>query len=152
MIFVFSCIFAQRRFYQHYFVYLIKLILMYWTEVESRTQGWRSRLRTQKKIRGQGQPFRGQTLSRSRAGMLETKAKDEGHRRKCSSKKKKKKGLEKIFHAISKKKRFSKNFFRRFPQEENKQGLRKFLREISGVFQQTFNRTKNSAVLEPRTG
>ena len=39
-----------------------------------------------KKIRGQGQPFRGQTLSRPRTGMLE--AKDQGHRRKCSPKKK----------------------------------------------------------------
>ena len=47
-----------------------------------------------KKIRGQGQgqgqPFRGQTLSRPRTGMLEAKAKDQGHKRKCSPKKKKK--------------------------------------------------------------
>ena len=45
-----------------------------------------------KKIRGQGQgqgqPFRGQNLSRPRTGMLEAKAKDQGHRRKCSPKKK----------------------------------------------------------------
>ena len=44
-----------------------------------------------KKIRGQGQgqgqPFRGQNLSRPRTGMLEAKAKDQGHRRKCSPKK-----------------------------------------------------------------
>ena len=44
-----------------------------------------------KKIRGQGQgqgqPFRGQNLSRPRTGMLEAKAKDRGHRRKCSQKK-----------------------------------------------------------------
>ena len=39
-----------------------------------------------KKVRGQGQPFRGQTLSRPRTGMLE--AKDQGHSRKCSEKKK----------------------------------------------------------------
>ena len=40
-----------------------------------------------KKIRGQGQgqPFRGQTLSRPRTGMLE--AKDQGHRCKRSQKK-----------------------------------------------------------------
>ena len=44
-----------------------------------------------KKIRGQGQPFRGQTLSRPRTGMLEAKAKDQGHKRKCSPKFKKKK-------------------------------------------------------------
>ena len=37
---------------------------------------------------GQGQPFRGQNLSRPRTGMLEAKAKDQGHRRKCSQKKK----------------------------------------------------------------
>ena len=46
-----------------------------------------------KKIRGQGQgqgqPFRGQNLSRPRTGMLEAKAKDQGHWRKCSPKKKK---------------------------------------------------------------
>ena len=46
---------------------------------------------------GQGQPFRGQNLSRPRTGMLE--AKDQGHRRKRSPKKKK------VF----------KNFFRRSP-------------------------------------
>ena len=50
-----------------------------------------------KKIRGQGQPFRGQTLSRPRTGMLE--AKDQGHRGKRSQKKIK----------------FSKNFFSRSP-------------------------------------
>ena len=55
-------------------------------EVESRTQGSRPRPRTQKKIRGQGQgqPFRGQTLSRPRTGMLEAKAKDQAHRLKSS--------------------------------------------------------------------
>ena len=78
-----------------------------------------------KKIRGQGQgqPYRGQTLSRPRTGMLEAKAKDQGHKRKCSPKKKmssqkffrrspkkKKKGLHKNFQAISAKKRFPKNF------------------------------------------
>ena len=46
---------------------------------------------------GQGQPFRGQSLSRPRTGML--KAKDQGHRRKRFPKKK---GLQKIFfQAIS---------------------------------------------------
>ena len=63
-----------------------------------------------KKIRGQGQgqPFRGQTLSRPRTGMLEAKAKDKGHKRKCSPKKKK--VFTKIFQAISKKKGLHKNF------------------------------------------
>ena len=40
-----------------------------------------------KKIRGQGQPFRGQTLSKPRTGMLEAKAKDQGHRCRHSPKK-----------------------------------------------------------------
>ena len=44
-----------------------------------------------KKIQGQGQPFRGQNLSRPRTGMLE--AKDRGHRR-MRSPKKEKKGLQ----------------------------------------------------------
>ena len=77
-----------------------------------------------KKIRGQGQgqPFRGQTLSRPRTGMLEAKAKDQGHKRKCSPKKKKK-VFTKIFQAISKKKkkkkkkRSSQKFFKRSPQK-----------------------------------
>ena len=48
-----------------------------------------------KKIRGQGQrqPFRGQKLLRPRTGMLEAKAKDQGHSRKRSPKK----GFQKIF-------------------------------------------------------
>ena len=97
-----------------------------------------------KTIRGQGQPFRGQTLSRPRTGMLE--AKDQGHKRKCSpkkkkghhknflgdlQKKKKKKVFTKIFQAISTKKPFPKNF---------------------SSASQNFNNSKNSAVLEPRTG
>ena len=104
-----------------------------------------------KKIRGQGQgqgqPFRGQTLSRPRTGMLEAKAKDQGHKAQVLSKKKKKKGLHKnfsgvlqkkkkkvftkIFQAISTKKRFPKNF---------------------STAPQNFNFPKNSVVLEPRTG
>ena len=61
-----------------------------------------------KKIRGQGQgqPFRGQTLSRPRTGMLE--AKDQGHKRKCSPKKK---GLHKKFSGNFHKKTFSKKIF-----------------------------------------
>ena len=75
-----------------------------------------------KKIRGQrqGQPFRGQTLSRPRAGMLE------------------KKGFQKFFQAISK----------RGQQKRSSQ----ILHEVSGIFQQNLNGTKNNAYLEPRTG
>ena len=67
-----------------------------------------------KKIRGQGQGqlFRGQTLSRPRTGMLEAKAKDQGHKRKCSQKKRssqkffkpspQKNVFQKIFQALHK--------------------------------------------------
>ena len=63
-----------------------------------------------KKIRGQGQPFRGQTLSRPRTGMLEAKAKDTS----ASALQKKKKGLHKNFSIDLHKKTFSKKFFKRF--------------------------------------
>ena len=60
-----------------------------------------------KKIRGQGQgqPFRGQTLSRPRTGMLEAKAKDQGHKAQVLSKKIKKKGLHKNFSGDLQKKK-----------------------------------------------
>ena len=51
-----------------------------------------------KKIRVQGQPFRGQNLSRPKTKMLEAKAKDRGHRRKRCPKKK---VFKNIFQAIS---------------------------------------------------
>ena len=68
------------------------------SEVESRTQG-SNKAKDTKTIRGQGQgqPFRGQNLSRPRTGMLEAKAKDRGHRRKRSPKKK---VFKNIFQAI----------------------------------------------------
>ena len=62
-----------------------------------------------KKIQGQGQPFRGQTLSRPRTGRLEAKAKDQGH--KCFPKKKR----SSKFFSGNLKKRSSKIFFRRSP-------------------------------------
>ena len=84
-----------------------------------------------KKIRGQGQgqPFRGQTLSRPRAGMLEFQG--QGTRTQAQVLSKKKKVFTKIFQAISTKKRFPKNF---------------------SSASQNFNNSKNTAVLEPRTG
>ena len=84
-----------------------------------------------KKIRGQGQgqPFRGQALSRPRTGMLEAKAKDQGHKRKYSPKKK---GLRKNFSGDLQKKRGLHKHFSSAPQN--------------------FNNSKNTAVLEPRTG
>ena len=57
------------------------------SEVESRTQGSRPRTQKKKRDQGQGQRFRGQTLSRPRTGILKAKAKDQGHSHKCSPKK-----------------------------------------------------------------
>ena len=73
-----------------------------------------------KKIRGQGQgqPFRGQTLSRPRTGML--KAKDQGHKAQVLSKKKKR-SSQKFFRRSpkkkKKKKRSSQKFFKRSPRK-----------------------------------
>ena len=98
-----------------------------------------------KKIRGQGQgkPFRGQTLSRPRTGMLEAKAKDQGHKRKCSPKKKK--VFTKIFQAISKKKKVFTKIFQAISTKK------RFPKKFSSA-PQNFNNLKNTAVLEPRTG
>ena len=110
-----------------------------------------------KKIRGQGQgqgqPFRGQTLSRPRTGMLEAKAKDQGHKAQVLSKKKKKKKkvFTKIFQAISKKKikkKKKKVFTKIFQAISTK---KRFQKNFSTA-PQNFNIPKNSAVLEPRTG
>ena len=99
-----------------------------------------------KKIRGQGQgqSFRGQTLSRPRTGMLEAKAKDQGHKRKCPPRKKK--DLQKIFSGDfpKKKKVFTKNF-------QAISTKKRFPKNFSSA-PQNFNNTKNTAVLEPRTG
>ena len=103
-----------------------------------------------KKIRGQGQgqPFRGQTLSRPRTGMLEAKAKDQGHKRKCSPKKKKKRSSQKFFRRSPKKKKKKKVFTKIFQAISTK---KRFLKNFSSA-PQNFNNSKNSAVLEPRTG
>ena len=63
-----------------------------------------------KKIQGQGQPFRGQTLPRPRTGMLGAKAKDQGHRRQMFSKKK---GLQPHFSSDLQKKRSAEKIFKR---------------------------------------
>ena len=101
-----------------------------------------------KKIRGQGQgqPFRGQTLSRPRTGMLQAKAKDQGHKRKCSPKKKK--GLHKKFSGDIQKKKKKKFFTKIFQAISTK---KRFPKKFSSA-PQNFNNSKNSAVLEPRTG
>ena len=80
--------------------------------------------------KSQGQPFRGQTLSRPRTGMLEAKAKGQGHKRKCSPKKK---GLHKKFFRRSQKKKkkwSSQKFFRRSPQKSVFQKIFQALHKI----------------------
>ena len=84
-----------------------------------------------KKIRGQGQgqPFRGQTLSRPRTEMLEAKAEDQGHKRKCSPKKKK--GLHKKFSGdLKQKKKRSQKFFKRTPRKNVFQTIFQALHKI----------------------
>ena len=72
---------------------------------------------------------------------------------------KKKEGLEfsselkkQVFKIFFQAKKVFKNFFRRFPLEENKKRSLQIFCEVSGTFQQNFNGSKNSAALEPRTG
>ena len=87
-----------------------------------------------KKLRGQRQPFRGQTLSRPRTGMLE--AKDTGV---SVLRKTEKKGLQNNFSddliktgflnnfsSDFRKKKVFKIFFRRSPKEKNKKAFANF--------------------------
>ena len=104
-----------------------------------------AKVKDTKKIRGQGKnspsegrPSRGQGQKCSRP-----RTKDAG------ASILQKKGLQKFF---SGEKGLEKFFFRRSPIEENKKRSSQILREVSGGFQQNFYRSKNSAVLEPRTG
>ena len=114
------------------------------SEVESRTQD--SRPRTQKKSeaktkdslsedrhsRGQGQECsRPRTKDRSASALQKKKKKKKGLHKNFSGDLQKKKVFTKIFQAISTKKRFPKNF---------------------SSAPQNFNNSKNTAVLEPRTG
>ena len=103
-----------------------------------------------KKIQGQGegQPYRGQTLSRPRTGMLE--AKDQGHNAKVISKKEKVYTLQKFVNfpknsgILQEKKCLQKVFASSLALSETKQNCHHL-----GPFSA---RQKNSAVLESRTG
>ena len=95
-----------------------------------------------KKIQGQGQPFRGQTLSRPRTGMLE--AKDTSASALQKKKKKKKRSSQKFFKRSPKKKVFTKIF-------QAISTKKRFPKKFSSA-SQNFNNSKNNAVLEPRTG
>ena len=101
------------------------------------------------KARGHGQGHKKISRPRPRTDPLDAKAKDQEHRRKCSPKKNKvfkknfqaisKKGLQKFF---SGEKGLQKLFFRQFPFEENKTRSSQIFSEVSGAFQQNFNRPR----------
>ena len=93
---------------------------------------------------GQGQSFPGQTLLRPRTGMLE--AKDTG----VSVPPPKKNVVKFFFQAISKKK--GQIFFQAISKRGKQEKFSQNFFEVSVVFQQNFNDSKNSVVLEPRTG
>ena len=112
--------------------------------MESRTQG--SRPRTQKKSKAkdslsEDRHSRGQGQECSRPRTKDTK-------RKCSPKKKKKKGLHKNFSGDLQKKKKKKVFTKIFQAISTK---KRFAKNFSTA-PQNFNFPKNSAVLEPRTG
>ena len=75
------------------------------------------------KARGQGQPFRGQTLSRPRTGILE--AKDQGHKAQVLSKKKKKRSSQKFFRRSQKKKKKKKGLHKNFSSDLHEKTLSK---------------------------
>ena len=79
------------------------------------------------KALGQGQGQKKISRPRPRTDPLEAKAKGQGHRRKCSPKKK---GLQKNF--------FSGDLYLRKPKKKSLQIFRK----VSGVFQRNFNGSK----------
>ena len=97
------------------------------SKVESRTQGSRPS-QGHKKIRGQGQPYREQTLPRPRTGMLKAKTKDTSVRAF-----QKKKVFRKFFQAISKKKqkRSIEKIFRRSQKKSLYQNFAGNLRKYS---------------------
>ena len=96
--------------------YESQLLLKYWemdfsnSSYQRWSRGHKARGQRHKKIRGQGQgqPYRGQTFSKPRTGILEAKAKDQGHKRKYSPKEKKM-SSEKNFRRSPKKKDLQKH-------------------------------------------
>ena len=96
-----------------------------------------------KKFRGQDQLFRRQTLSRPRTEMLEAKAKNQRHRRQVFSKRKKKRSSN-FFSGELQKKGLQLHFSVELQKIRSSKNL------LSGL--QNFNVSKNSAILEARTG
>ena len=118
------------------------------TEVQSRTQGLRPSPRTQKEpeakakysfIEDRTSGGQGQECSRPRT-------KDKG-----ASVLQKKKGLQKNVSGDLQKKKIFKEVFQTISKSEKQKRSSQIFREVSGVFQENFNDSKHSAVLEPRT-
>ena len=88
--------------------------------------------------------------------MLEAKAKDQEHRYTYSQKKKfqviSKKSLQKVFSDDLQIKKGHQTNFQAISKRGKQKRSSQIFHEISGVFQQNFNGSKNSAALEPRTG
>ena len=78
--------------------------------------------------------------------MLEAKAKDQGHKRKCSPKKKK--GLHKNFSGDLQKKRSSQKFFRRSPQKNVFQKIFQALHKILTIQKVGYPRAEDRPVFK----
>ena len=109
----------------------------------SKIQG--PRPRTQKNFKTKDKPSRGQGQGPKTQAQVFSKKKIF----KKFFKRSQKKGSLKFFF---RQKRSLKIFFRQFPLEKNKKRPSQIFCKVSGAFQQNFNGSKNSAVLEPRTG
>ena len=119
-------------------ILILKIVLLDVVDSRGGVEDIRLEAKNKKKIRGQEQPFQEQILSRPEAGML--KAKDQGHRHKCSQKKRSSKIFSDVF-----KKSLQKNFL----------GYLQKIKSSKIFFQAIYkilNNSKNSAVLKPRTG
>ena len=76
--------------------------------------------------------------------MLEAKAKDQGHKRECSPKKKKR-SSEKFFRQSPKKKRSSQKFFKRSPQKDVFQKIFQALHKILTIQKIMLSSTRGQA-------
>ena len=119
--------------------------------MESITQGSRPRPRTQKKKNPRPRTALTRTdRLKAKTGMLE--AKDQGHRRKCSQPPPPKKKDLQFFSSNFQNKKVFQNFFQTISKRGKQKRSLQIFSKISGVFQQNFNGSKNSAVLKLKAG
>ena len=135
----------------------LSLVLQLWVinrggVEDTRLEAKDTKKKTRGQGQGQGQRFRGQTLSRPWTGMLEAKAKDQGHKHKCYPKKK---GFHKNFFGDLKKKKkkvFKKQKKTVFTKIFQAISTKKHFPKNLSSTPRNFYYSKNSDVLEPRTG